>query len=700
MMLDTDGGVYVAGITYASMGNTDYLVWKLTVGGVPQWYATYDHAGLADAATSLHMTGDGTLMVSGGSANASGTWDYARVYLHPATGDRLNVERVHVPDLIMTQALGHTRNMAGDIFLAGYGEAGGRRIAQLVKIGEDFNMAWSAAYDTEENSTEACSVDGDAYGNAYVCGTLRKQDGSSYIVILKYDPDGSLLWDRFSGAPAPGIAAWGTKAVATNDGGVAVLGTVHDGTSNNYRILKYLQDGQLEWTRDYDKLNGDELAMDMLVDGTSIYASGKSNTPNGNGYTTVKYTSTKLDNGYVYDAESGEPLYVEGQVMVAFHPYDVDSSRVDDKGWQFGTLGDVVVPEVAEAIGQQLGLPPGEGKAIMAYKVYRRLTTADSISISRLGEEVRVPPFWATFLLGVELGEDPAEVIHGLNQLGDALHYAQPNFVYRLLGDPLYPARQQSLTPVAPYANAGINIEPAWAITHGRPEVRVGVVDELVRPDHPDFNIGSTSGSRVVGGHDYQADRSFESYDWEEQPVFRPHGAACAGIIGAIRNNGEGLAGIAGGDAALGEPGCSLVTLGVARDDEFIPAAQIAEAILEGSSSFPGSPERSFGCHVLNNSYGAGGFMNAMRDIELLRSIWQANRNQCVFVVARGNGQPEPIFPASYGPDGAVLSVGASGWDGSLMTVSNGGYNVSAGGGMDLIAPGAQETISSLKNVD
>src|SRR5690606_26139306 len=92
-----------------------------------------------------------------------------------------------------------------------------------------------------------------------------------------------------------------------------------------------------------------------------------------------------------------------------------------------------------------------------------------------------------------------------------------------------------------------INVEPAWEYETGKSYVKVGVFDSGILWPHEDFalNDGSPSNTFVEG--------------WDFEPPAGPlvgspefgdstgHGTRCAGIIGALRNNNKGIAGIAGG---------------------------------------------------------------------------------------------------------------------------------------------------------
>lgn len=83
-----------------------------------------------------------------------------------------------------------------------------------------------------------------------------------------------------------------------------------------------------------------------------------------------------------------------------------------------------------------------------------------------------------------------------------------------------------------------INVQKVWEhYTTGDKNVRVAVVDSGVDPNHEDLVVdlkrskNFVSGTRITGCD---------------------HGTHVAGIIAAVRNNGKGISGIAGGDASKG----------------------------------------------------------------------------------------------------------------------------------------------------
>jgi subtilisin family serine protease len=114
---------------------------------------------------------------------------------------------------------------------------------------------------------------------------------------------------------------------------------------------------------------------------------------------------------------------------------------------------------------------------------------------------------------------------------------AQPN-------DPLYPQQ---------WAHVVADAEPAWAITTGKPDVTVAIIDGGVDGTHQDLagniigQVDVSSGAVVQKGTGVNND-----------PCAVGHGTAVAGVIGAVGNNGLDVAGVAWKvgllDIAAGDP--------------------------------------------------------------------------------------------------------------------------------------------------
>ncbi len=692
----SDGSIYVGGATAVSLSNSDFLLLKYAPNGTLLWSATYDYSGFHDGGVGLANDADGNPIITGASASDPLNWDYATVKYHRLTGAQIDEARVNIPGLGLDQVLAFDQDAQGSVYITGFREVNGQKDAQTVKISSSFEVDWVVNFDGGGLDDAGKAVKGDDQGNVYVAGYTRKSNGGTDIMVIKYDGSGTALGEKRYSALDPTHACEAQRMAVTNDGGVIVVGIANNGVNDNFLTLMFGGDGALQWDKEYDGLAGDDRALDLLVEGNHVYVCGPSQTITGPMMATLKYTATLKPDGWLYDTE-GTPLCVAEEVVVKYNRSVINLDAVDDPQWEFGTLDKIVSDSLAGAIGEKLGIGATAGRRLPVYKVFRWMTSADSITITRLGEEEPVPDFWTTFLLGIGPALDVQVAIDSLSTMPEAIFYACANTVYEptnLPNDPLL-SRQYSIVPMEPYPDASINMEPAWGINTGNPAIKVGVVDHTTYGDHEDLS------GVVIGGFDWMSNTPYEPGSVGQTE----HGTACAGIIAAKRNNGIGIAGIAGGDHdGTVSPGCSLVSLGTNYE-----STNAAVAIIHGSGAVPGNYYPGYvpgqfpwyGVHVLNNSYGC--YLNTIFCYNpLMRDAVQfAYRNKTVFAAARGNsGTTVGFLPATLGGnnlnDHAVLSVGASGTDGAYMSTVNGDVlNSSFSQGMDLIAPGTVRLVTS-----
>lgn len=691
--LDGNGSVYVAGTTYSTSSNPDYLLIKLNDSGSIQWASSYDYAGFPDVATGVTFDPLMDPVVTGGSASTATAWDYATIRYNKVTGTQSAVNRVEVPGVNMANANAFARDNGGNLYITGYSEANGNKDIQTVKIDNTFTLAWVRNFDGEGLEDMGRAIGPDNQGNVYVAGHTHKANGGSDFITIKYDSAGTALWQQRYRARNDEWKAEATKLAVTSDGGVIVVGTVFDGVKDNFMTIKYSAEGKLEWEKEYDGLNGDDKAMGVNLNSDGkVYVNGISGSGASATYTTVKYSYLKKDNGVVYD-DDGNPYCMDNELIVKFRPNVVNTQVVNDRGWEYGELPKVVGDSLAMAIGKKLGVGNG-GTRLKTFKIFMRLTTADSVSTTRLGEAEPMYAHWSTFLLEIPDQLDLVTARDSLSTLPDVIEYAEPNHLYtqNSLPNDTYLNQQESLVPDFGYPDASINCEPAWGIQTGRDYIKVGVVDAPIYWSHEDFGDGTYNGSKIEGGWDFANNTHISN---NANPL-DSHGTGCAGIIGALRNNGTGVAGIAGGDVdGAGNTGVALISLGIFNDNgDAVAATVIAGAVVEGSTDFNGS--YGYGCDVLNNSYGGGPYNITMNNA--VRTCW---RNKCVFVASRGNdGNSNVQYPAGYGGDPWVLSVGASGTDGAWKNTTNGDnwWASSFGNNVDVIAPGTTEIITSIEN--
>jgi subtilisin family serine protease len=237
----------------------------------------------------------------------------------------------------------------------------------------------------------------------------------------------------------------------------------------------------------------------------------------------------------------------------------------------------------------------------------------------------------------------------------------------------------QSIGGTLGVAGADIGTVQAWDISTGSAANVVAVVDTGIDYQHPDLaeNIWSapTDFTVTVGGRDISCpagSHGFNAITNSCDPLDdNGHGTHCAGIIGAVGNNGLGVAGINWTASMMGA--------------KFLPAsgggttANAVKAIdftIQAKLMFAGTAEANV--RILSNSWGGGGFSKSLAD-----AIARAQDNDILFVVAAGNGARDidtaPLYPASYGVGNELVVAGTDNRDERYRSTNYGSNTVHLG---------------------
>ncbi len=237
------------------------------------------------------------------------------------------------------------------------------------------------------------------------------------------------------------------------------------------------------------------------------------------------------------------------------------------------------------------------------------------------------------------------------------VEYAEPNYVVRLMASPNDPSYTslwglnnsgQTISGVPGSGGADIDAEAAWAVTTGSSSIVVGVVDTGVDYTHPDLaanmwsNPGGKGNAACAAGT-----RGFNAINDTCNPMDdHYHGTHVAGTIGAVGNNGSGVAGVNWNVSIMAlkflDAGGYGSTAGAVSAIDFAVQAKI-----DGVN-----------VRVLSNSWGGGPFSKALLDV-----INKANENDILFVAAAGNdtanNDSSPHYPANYATAN-MISVAAT----------------------------------------
>ena len=140
-------------------------------------------------------------------------------------------------------------------------------------------------------------------------------------------------------------------------------------------------------------------------------------------------------------------------------------------------------------------------------------------------------------------------------------------------------------------AGCDVGCEEAWALCTGDSSIIVGVMDEGVHWEHPDLraNIWVNEDEEYASGEDndgngFKGDHYGYNFATDRGYIATTstndtgHGTHVAGTIAAVNNNGIGVSGIAGGDAAAGKGGVRIMSLQIFDDAYASTVAMEAKA--------------------------------------------------------------------------------------------------------------------------
>lgn len=212
-----------------------------------------------------------------------------------------------------------------------------------------------------------------------------------------------------------------------------------------------------------------------------------------------------------------------------------------------------------------------------------------------------------------------------------------------------------------------VNAEEAWGICKGNPSIKAAIIDNAVWGEHEDLQVDTSLQYNAVSGEKCSAppdsldntqycdgtavyEGTCNLYNWS-------HGTHSAGLVGAINDNGKGIASVAGGITLMG------VSCGI---EDGIDISNVAEGL---------SWAVEHGAKLINMSFGSTESSRTEHAI-----IKAAAESGVVIVAASGNdGVGTMSYPAAY-PE--VIAVGSCDYDRNISEFSN------FGGWVDVLAPG------------
>lgn len=322
---------------------------------------------------------------------------------------------------------------------------------------------------------------------------------------------------------------------------------------------------------------------------------------------------------------------------------------------------------------------------------------AQQRAVSALGATVTAGPIQRFSVVRTKAGQSSDELVRSLDGIPDVV-FAEPNLLRYLTtipNDPLFSnlwgmnntgqshATSGSAVTRPGTADADMDVVEAWDTQQGSPETVVAIMDSGVDVTHPDLaaNIWVNPGEIPANGIDddgngYRDDINGWDFADNDATLLHPlgeldgwdHGTHVAGIVGAVANNGIGVAGVC--------PNCKLMVLKMFSpfdtDGDGVDDAMVGDLAAE-LKAFDYAIQ--MGADVINGSFGGSIVTSRAERAKVKKGI--AAGITMVFAAGNENGDNDllipgvffdedevpdmlsPAYPASYDVPG-IISVAAS----------------------------------------
>lgn len=294
MVIDRSGNIYVSGSTGVAGEGLQMILIKYKPDGSTIWVryfgGAFNHsdgstAMLKDKFDNIYLTGYTTTSTFSALDIATLKFDSSGALLW----SNIFSNGVGIDDYPYAISIDSSLN----VFVSGFTYGGGRD-GLLIKMNSNGVQQWFSTYRSFSNySDEAYSVCADFNGNSYIA-LLASDTGNGNIGIIKYDPNGTMLWMNKYRGPVNSFD-YPSRVIRDDLNNIYIIGTTQGITNeDNFVTLKYDQYGNKLWEAIYDgDANGQDYGYDIAFDNNwyVIVTGASERLGDGSDFTTIKYSS-------------------------------------------------------------------------------------------------------------------------------------------------------------------------------------------------------------------------------------------------------------------------------------------------------------------------------------------------------------------------------------------------------------------------
>lgn len=248
--------------------------------------------------------------------------------------------------------------------------------------------------------------------------------------------------------------------------------------------------------------------------------------------------------------------------------------------------------------------------------------------------------------------------------------------------------------------NIDVNCPEAWEITTGTPDVIVAVIDTGVDSNHDDLAPNMWVNDDEIPNNGIDDDNNgyvddihgyfFAGNRGDVRSFTQDHGSHVSGTVGAVNNNGIGVAGVAGGDGS--GDGIRLMSCGIFTDGG--QAANIPSSFIYAADNGAVIAQNSWGSTVPTSDIDP--VIRAAIDYFIAEAGYDENQNPygpmqgglVIFAAGNSGSNTNGFYPGFYP---RVIAVGAIDRNNNIANFSN------YGDWVDIVAPGV-DVISTFRD--